>query len=232
MIYTYNEVKNNNVIGKRLYKLRVDSNTKVTTIAKYICNNYSKTRDLDGLRTEYYKWENGNLEPSLEMLTILCNFYDCEIDYLLGNISEKKKSYTDINEKTGLSIAAIESLMQTKAVHDLFFGHKKKKNDKLDIINLMLADKKKGLSSFLDILTGFCRFDVSNAENQMYTVDSNGITNFRGQETLSGEGIYYNPKQAHFHLEDMESMYYLKIWDAIKEIKKEYYKENKAPGTD
>ena len=232
MIYAYNKVKNDNIIGERLYKLRMDSDKKVTTIAKYICDNYSKSRDLDGLRTEYYKWENGNLEPSLEMLTILCNFYDCEIDYLLGNISEKKKSYTDINEKTGLSIAAIESLMQTKGVHDLFYGHKQTKNDKLDIINLILADKKNGLSSFLDILTGFCRFDVSNAENKMYTVDSNGITNFRGQETLSGEGYSYNPKQAHFHLEDMESMYYLKIWDAIKELKKEYCKSNKAPGTD
>ncbi len=231
MIYTYDKVKKNNIIGKRLNKLRTDSDTKVTTIAEYICNNYSKPRDLDGLRTEYYKWENGKLEPSLEMLTILCNFYDCEIDYLLGNISEKKKSYTDINEKTGLSIAAIESLMQTKEVHDLFFGHKKKKNDKLDIINLMLADKKNGLSSFLDILTGFCRFDVSNAENQMYTVDSNGITYFNGKETISGEGVHYNPKQAHFYLEDMESMYYLKIWDAIKEIKTEYCKSNKAPGT-
>lgn len=231
MIYAYNKVKENNIIGDRLHKLRMDSDTKVTTIAEYICDNYSKQRDLDGLRTEYYKWENGNLEPSLEMLTILCNFYDCEIDYLLGNISEKKKSYTDINEKTGLSIAAIESLMQTKDVHDLFLGHKKTKNDKLEIINLILTDKKNGLSSFLDILTGFCRFDVSNAENQMYTVDSNGITNFRGKETLSGESIYYNPKQAHFHLKDMESMYYLKIWDAIKELKKEYCEENKAPGT-
>lgn len=232
MIYTYNKVKNNNTIGERLHKLRVDSDTKVTTIAEYIRNNYSKSRDLDGLRTEYYKWENGNLEPSLEMLTILCNFYDCEIDYLLGNIPEKKKSYTDINKKTGLSIAAIKSLTQTKEVHDLFFGHRQTKNDKLDIINLILADKKNGLSSFLDILTGFCRFNISNAENQMYTVDSNGIKYFSEKETIPGGATCYNPKQAYFHLEDMESMYYLKIWDAIKEIKKEYCESNKAPGTD
>ncbi|MBO5112534.1 MAG: helix-turn-helix transcriptional regulator [Lachnospiraceae bacterium] len=231
MIYSYGDVKNNNIIGERLYKLRMDSGTRVTTIAEFICNNYSKTRDLDGLRTEYYKWENGNLEPSLEMLTILCNFYDCEIDYLLGNISERKKSYTDINEKTGLSIAAIESLIQTKEVHDLFFGHRQTKNDKLDIINLILTDKKNGFSSFLDILTGFCRFNISNAENKMYTVDSHGITDFREKKTIPGGSTHYNPKQAHFHLEDMESMYYLKIWDAIKEIKKEYCKSNKAPGT-
>lgn len=177
------------------------------------------------------KWENGEEMPPLDVLCTLCELFDCEVGYLLCEYDCKTRTKTDIHALTGLSDNAIDSLVQIKSKHELFQGHKKKKNDKLDIINLMLADKKNGLSSFLDILTGFCRFDVSNAENQMYTVDNNGITYFRGKETISGEGIYYNPKQAHFYLEDMESMYYLKIWDAIKEIKKEYCESTKAPGT-
>ena len=79
--------------------------------------------------------------------------------------------------------------------------------------------KKESFSSLLDLIVGFCRFTASDS---LYTVDSNGITKFQGHPSLSGKGTSYNPLQAHFHMQDMESMYYLKIWDAIRELKEMY----------
>ena len=192
-----------------------------------------KQENTSGILGTIKNYENANHKgsPNLEIVLNLCEILGCDIDYLIGKIACKTHDTQIVHNKTGLSETAIDSLVQIKSIHDLILGHTKKKNDKLDIINLILTDKKNGLSSFLDILTGFCRFDVSNAENQMYTVDSNGITYFRGGKTIPEQGFHYNPKQAHFYLEDMESMYYLKIWDAIKELKKEYCKLNKAPGT-
>jgi len=228
------------LFSERLAELRKERGYKTqSALAAEYNNRFPSTRkgkkeeNTSGILGTIKNYENANHpgSPNLDIVINLCEILGCDIDYLVGKIECKEHDTQFIQNRTGLSENAIDSLMQIKSVHDLFLGHKKAKNDKLEIINLMLADKKNGLSSFLDILTGFCRFDVSNAENQMYTVDSNGITYFRGKETISCEGVYYNPKQAHFYLEDMESMYYLKIWDAIKEIKKEYCKSNKAPGT-
>lgn len=102
-------------------------------------------------------------------------------------------------------------------------------DDKLALLNLILQDshEKEAFSSLLDLLVSFCRFTVSAESNQLYTVDSNGITGFQYRKPLSGEGISYNPLQVHFHIQDMDSMYYLKIWDAIQQLK-ETYKKNQT----
>ena len=111
MRYSIENITSLSTIANRLYSLRIESHTKVSKLAEYISENYSKTRDLDSIRTEYYKWENGTSQPSLEMLLHLCNFYDCEIDYLLGKIEEKKHLHADIKEETGLSTEAINRIV-------------------------------------------------------------------------------------------------------------------------
>lgn len=99
----------------------------------------------------------------------------------------------------------------------------------MTLLNLILQDshEKEAFSSLLDLLVSFCRFTVPAESNQLYTVDSNGITGFQYRKSLSGEGISYNPLQVHFHIQDMDSMYYLKIWDAIQQLK-ETYKKNQT----
>lgn len=39
------------------------------------------------------KYENGELEPNLEQLGILAEFYNVSIDYLLGNTPQKYKEW-------------------------------------------------------------------------------------------------------------------------------------------
>ncbi|MDO4332759.1 MAG: helix-turn-helix transcriptional regulator [Eubacteriales bacterium] len=109
MIYDINNIfsSKENIIGQRLYSLRDETKTKVTTLAQYIADHHHNEIDTEGVRSLYYKWENGEKVPNLEMLLLICNFYNCEIDYILGKISEKNKQYADIRQATGLSLKSI-----------------------------------------------------------------------------------------------------------------------------
>ncbi len=168
-------------------------------------------------------WEQNRAVPEITTIQQLCEFFDCDMDYLFNRIECKNHNVDFIHEYTGLSEEAINTLAGLKGLLKLFPEDSNIK-DKYRIINLILMDthKKQSLSSLLDMLVGFCQFSVN--KNYAYTVDTNGITPFQGHKSISGKGISYNPSQAHFRLQDMESMYYLKIWDSIKELKEEYEK--------
>lgn len=56
------------------------------------------------------KWENGTAIPQLEDMLNMCNLFNCELGYLLGDQKLKTKVATDIHEQTGLSSEAIEYL--------------------------------------------------------------------------------------------------------------------------
>lgn len=154
-----------------------------------------------------------------------CDYFGCSADYLLGYIDLPTHAATDVSAKTGLSLDAIKSLFKLKNLSKWFPGSQ---DDKFDIINLILLDghEKGSNSSLLDMITGFCRFNIPNDGDKMYTVDKNGITHFQHENCAPEKGIAYNPMKAHFHLQDMESMYYLKIWDSIKELKTIYKSGN------
>lgn len=164
---------------------------------------------------------------SVTWIKYYCTFFKCSADYLLGYIDLPTHTTTDIFNVTGLSPNAIKSLSRLKNLSKYFPGSQ---DDKFSIINLILSDshEKESLSSLLDMITGFCRFNISGNNDKMYTVDKNGITNFQYTPSMSGKGGSYNPLKAHFHLQDMESMYYLKIWDSIKELKEIYQEKKKT----
>lgn len=215
----YNLIK----IGKRLKEERKQAGFKShDALSDYIReNNYRCFK-----RQTIAKWERGEELPPLDVLCALCVPFNCEVGYLLCEYDCKKRRNADIQEETGLTEDAINALRFMKEWD----------NEQLEITNLILWDscfkdsKNKTLSPFLDCIAGFLKFDT-NKSNPMYTVDKNGITSFQYRKSLSGKGITYNPKQAHFRLHDMESMYYLKIWDAVKELKKLYKSQEKAPDT-
>ena len=158
---------------------------------------------------------------SIAQLTAICEEFDCSISYLLGEYEAHTYDLEFIHAQTGLAEDAINSLIGLNNLNEMSPACQ---NDKFDLINLILQDthKKESFSSLLDLIVGFCRFTIPAASDSLYTVDSNGITKFQGHPSLSGKGMSYNPLQAHFHMQDMESMYYLKIWDAIRELKEMY----------
>ena len=67
-----------------------------------------QTRQLIG------KWEKGKTIPTLGELTKLCEIFECELGYLLCEYDCKTREATDIQEVTGLSEKAINSLVEMK----------------------------------------------------------------------------------------------------------------------
>lgn len=179
-----------------------------------------KTRKFDN-------WIKGKSYPkTITDMLQLCNALNCDLDYFFTDMNCTTHDLQFIQDKTGLSENAISNLISINTYNKYFPGCN---DDKLALLNLILQDshEKEAFSSLLDLLVSFCRFTVPAESNQLYTVDSNGITGFQYHKSLSGKGISYNPLQVHFHIQDMDSMYYLKIWDAIQQLK-ETYKKNKT----
>lgn len=68
------------------------------------------------------KWENGKLLPQFEDMLKMCEVFDCELGYLLGEFDCKTREATDIQAKTGLSEKAIKKLLkinQDTSNHDI-----------------------------------------------------------------------------------------------------------------
>lgn len=55
-------------------------------------------------------WERGQYLPSTDKLLMLCELYDCDMDYLMGRIDESKHDLKFICEQTGLNEAAAKRL--------------------------------------------------------------------------------------------------------------------------
>ena len=55
-------------------------------------------------------WEQGRKAPQLPQLLRLCEIYNCDLDYLVGRIKCKTHEIQDMQEYTGLSESALETL--------------------------------------------------------------------------------------------------------------------------
>lgn len=63
-----------NILSKRLKELRAEKNISQNQLA--ILTGIS--------RTTYANYEQGTREPSIDIIILLCNFFDVSADYLIG----------------------------------------------------------------------------------------------------------------------------------------------------
>ncbi|MDR0929416.1 MAG: helix-turn-helix domain-containing protein [Oscillospiraceae bacterium] len=91
-------------IGKRIREERTKRAWSQETLGK--------TVSVTGKQISNY--ESGSLIPPIDMLLRLCEAFDCELGYLLGeaDYSEGTKLQTAIHKRTGLSAKAIESIIR------------------------------------------------------------------------------------------------------------------------
>lgn len=203
------------IFGERLKKLRKEKGYDTQEI---FANKINRSKET------IRNWEQGRNIPEIKDLLELCEFLNCDMDYLLGRIECKTHNLTFIAKETGLTEDAIDLLRLYN-----MFG----KSSKIDTISLIIESEAKddgNLSSLIDTITGYLGFNVDTNNNTLYTATNNGITPFKCRKPMSGEGVVYNPTHAHFALKDIENMYYLKIWDSIKALKAVHLK-NKISDT-
>ena len=90
-------------IAKRLKDERNNAELTQLELSKKL--KYSKPTVIE--------WERSNGEnriPDMDTLLKMCNLYNCEIGYLLGEYDTRFRRNATVQEETGLSEAAIESL--------------------------------------------------------------------------------------------------------------------------
>lgn len=95
------------------------------------------------------QYKNGTNLPKGEILERLANYFEVSSNYLIGKSDTPTYSFEDINNKTGLSQKAIETLYRLQHncfEEDIDITSNKKKSDyyssQLDILNLLFENSK------------------------------------------------------------------------------------------
>ena len=89
-------------------------------------NRMGKTQDelceaLNIGRTNLSRYENGLKVPELNIMLNMCNYFQCELGYLLGEFDRKTRVATDICAETGLSEEAVHILSHIQRKENLRF---------------------------------------------------------------------------------------------------------------
>ncbi|MCL1859101.1 MAG: helix-turn-helix domain-containing protein [Oscillospiraceae bacterium] len=85
------------------------------------------------------EWEKGHFTLPVDELIKMCNLFDCDIGYLMGEYETKKHIAADVQEVTGLSEETIKNLIKFK---ELTTGNKEDiwvYGQILDVINLLIS---------------------------------------------------------------------------------------------
>ena len=100
------------IIGDRIKKGRIAAGFKTQ------CDFAERMGYSKESRQTVSNWENGNVQPSLKDILLMCELFSCELEYLLGIYPCKTREATDIQAVTGLSQDAIETLKTYKSWRD------------------------------------------------------------------------------------------------------------------
>lgn len=185
-------------IGKTIRSEREKNNLSQSELGKKI--------NVSGKQISNY--ETGKLIPPIDILFELCNVFNCELGYLLGEKSYTygTKENTIILNKTGLSIEALNAIMKITGTDKscLEFGYDAQKYREL--LNRILTSEK-----FQEIIE-----DMSEL-NYLYSayknnIDSKLITKI-GKENLDKLMEKYSSLTLYDDQEDCENL--IKIDQAI-----------------
>ncbi len=86
------------MLNERIKQLRIDRNITQVALAK----------DLSVSKQSVSNWENNNIQPSIDMLIKIAEFFSVSTDYLLG-LDNKK--YVEIAGLSDIKIAHIQQII-------------------------------------------------------------------------------------------------------------------------
>lgn len=138
-------------IGKRIEYERIAKGVSQEKLAESI---------FISSRQAISRWEKGKTLPSLDDMLKLCNFFECELGYLLCEYDTKQRITTDISKKTGLTPKSVDNLLnmlseQQKKPIDSFDTTPARNKILLDTLNFILENVNKSSSSLLELLANY-----------------------------------------------------------------------------
>lgn len=158
-------------MGKQLRKAREDKGFKRPVFVKHLNGNSKAPMESQAEMTveRLKQWEYGNNPIGLEWIPAICDVLDCDVGFLFGEYSEKKRQFADAHKTTGLSEESIEflSLCNTWGL-----------DGAINVIDLLIRDGqfknkdgKRSYRSIIDLLNFF--FSYSGGNGKM-VVSANG----------------------------------------------------------
>ena len=122
-------------MGKRIKKLRKEKGLNQAQFAEALGMSPES-------RQSIRLWESGERLIPLDTLMKMCELFNCEAGFLLGEFPLPTKAETDIQEATGLSQQAIETILEMKQKHPSIFPYLDRiiKNYEFYFMILGLAD--------------------------------------------------------------------------------------------
>ncbi|MFI3226999.1 MAG: helix-turn-helix transcriptional regulator [Clostridia bacterium] len=87
-------------VGKRLQQMRKEKKLSLDEMEDILYTS----------RQTISKWEKGELTLPLGTAIEICNFFDCDIGYLMGEYECRKHKVQDVKDVTGLSEESINAL--------------------------------------------------------------------------------------------------------------------------
>lgn len=67
-------MEKNRLVGERIKSLRIEASLSQMALAEKIESN----------QKQISKWERGQIEPNIDALTRLANYFDVSVDYIIG----------------------------------------------------------------------------------------------------------------------------------------------------
>lgn len=182
-----------------------------------------KEENTSGILGTIKNYENANhpSSPNLDIVLNLCEILGCSIDHLVGKMDCKNHDIQFIQDKTGLSEKAINSLAYTKSIKS------KRVLNAINILICNLFEKEHNESklSFFELFANYLHFSGNNGE---YYIDSKGGISPAEPYTTPDGKKHHPPNKLLFYSNQLEQIYIMEIEDELKSIKKNI---NKAPGT-
>ncbi len=134
------------------YKLEEIGNIIRAERKKHKMSQEYLAEKLDKTGKQISNYENGELIPPMSVLLEICNIFDCELGYILGekDYSKGTKLRTIIANETGLDVEAINSIVQITGTKRecINWGYESEKYRR--IINTLFISK--GFINFIETL--------------------------------------------------------------------------------
>ncbi|GEM_PF-3790240 len=108
-----------NLLGGLLRKIRTDRYEKDSKKYDFCKSQESLAKKLKYERRTICNWENGKSHPNIEQVLDLCNFLDCDIDYLLGALDYPIKSANEVANYTGIEYDNVISIRNNESLQNL-----------------------------------------------------------------------------------------------------------------
>lgn len=156
---------NNIVIGERIKNLRKEKGWTQDKLAERLSKK----------RQTISAWEDGRITLTVDKLIEICNLFECDMGYILGEHDTKKRITADIQEVIGLSEEAIALLMLCVDSKDNFLSQK----TILDTINNLLEYKE------IDLICLSVSNYIESVKLCKYVEECNGSMDFSPKRRVS-----------------------------------------------